>query len=87
MRKRTNTRVVLSKFAVVLRGTARDGKPSEKAKLAKEMARNSTTSGPIAPEVWIMSGLLLSLVQQIVGVSLQRKHGVNQETNMENNND
>jgi hypothetical protein len=87
MRKRTNIKVVLSKFAVVLRGTARDVKPSERAKSTREMGKNSTTSGPIEPEVWIMSGLLSSLVLQIVGVSLQRRHGEKLETNMENNND
>jgi hypothetical protein len=83
MRKRTNIKVVLSKFAVVLRGTARDVKPSERAKFAKAMEKNSTTSGTIAPEVWIMSGLLSSLVLQIVGVSLQRRHGEKQGTQNE----
>jgi len=68
-------RAVLNKLNGVLRGTARDGKLSEKERSAKETARNSTTSGTIEPEVWIMSGLLLSLVVQIGGASLLPKPG------------
>lgn len=36
----------------------------------KETVKNSTTPVSIPMEVWIMSGLLLSLAQQIAGVSL-----------------
>lgn len=58
-------------------------RPSEKEEPTKVTARNSITSGTIAPEVWIMSGLLLSLVQQIVSVNLLLKLGENPETNMD----
>jgi len=61
--------------------TEHDVRQSEKARPRKVTVRNSTTSGTIAPEVWIMSGLLLSLVQQIVSVNLLRKHVVKRETN------
>lgn len=36
-----------------------------KVSSTKETEKNSITSGSIVPEVWIMSGLLLSLVTQI----------------------
>jgi len=36
----------------------------------KETTKNSTTSDTIRLEAWIVSGLLLSVVQQIVAVSL-----------------
>lgn len=58
-------------------------KPSEKARPVKVTVRNSIMSGTIGPEVWIMSGLLLSLVQQIVSVSLLQKLGVSRGINMD----
>lgn len=72
-------RAVLNRLNGVLRGTARDVKPSEKERFEKETARSSTTSGTIEPEVWIMSGLLLSLVVQIGGASLLPKLGAKPE--------
>ena len=66
--------------------TKPDVKQSEKAEQRKATARNSTTSGTIAPEVWIMSGLLLSLVQQIVSVNLLQKHVAKPVINTENDN-
>lgn len=50
-------------------GTQLDGKACDKVPCVRGMGKNSTTSVTIVPEVWIMSGLLLSLVMQIVSVS------------------
>lgn len=50
-------------------GTQPVGKGCGQVLSTKEMGKNSTTSVTIVPEVWIMSGLLLSLVMQIVSVS------------------
>lgn len=44
-----------------------------KASSTKVMEKRSITPATIAPEVWIMSGLLLSLAQQIGSVSLRQK--------------
>lgn len=44
------------------------GEPSTKV-----TERNSTTSGTTQPEAWIMSGLVLSVVAQIVAASLRIK--------------
>ena len=60
-----------------------DARQSEKEKPIKVTVKNSTTSVRIAPEVWIMSGLLLSLVQQIVSVNLLRKHVAKRVINMD----
>jgi hypothetical protein len=65
--------------------TRHDVRQSEKARPTKVTVRSSIMSGTIAPEVWIMSGLLLSLVQQIVSVNLLRKHVVKPVTNMDKN--
>lgn len=73
-------RAVLSKLRDVLPATGRDVKQSEKAKSEREMEKNSTTSDIIGLEVLIMSGLVLSLVQQIVSASLLQKLGARQET-------
>ena len=74
----------LNKRKGVLPVTRLDAKPFEKAELTKETPSNSTTSGTIELEAWIMSGLVLSVVQLIVGVNLQQKLGAKPETNMEN---
>jgi hypothetical protein len=63
--------------------TEHDARQSEKARSVRVTTRSSIMSGAIAPEVWIMSGLLLSLVQQIVSVNLLRKHVANRVTNMD----
>jgi len=63
--------------------TEPDVRQSEKARPAKVTVRSSTTSGTIAPEVWIMSGLLLSLVQQIVNVNLLQRHVAKPVINMD----
>jgi hypothetical protein len=80
-------KAVLNKLRDVLLVTERDVKPSEKVKSEKEMAKNSTTSGITGLEVLIMSGLVLSLVQQIVSASLLQRLGVNQETQINSNKD
>lgn len=64
---------VLNRLRGVLPAIGRGVRQSEKAVSAKETERNSTTSGPIGLEVLIMSGLVLSVVQQIVSVSLLQK--------------
>jgi hypothetical protein len=79
-------RAGLNKLKGVLLGTGRDVKLSEKAEPEKEMVKNSTTSGTIVLEVWIMSGLLLSLGQQIVAVNLRQRLVEKPETNTESNN-
>jgi hypothetical protein len=75
---------VLSKLKGAWLAIGPERKRSEKVVHEKETARNSTTSGTIVPEVWIMSGLLLSLVQQTVGVNLLQKPVEKPGTNMEN---
>jgi len=47
-----------------------EAKPSNEDQSTKETIKNSTTSDTIRLEAWIVSGLLLSVVQQIVAVSL-----------------
>lgn len=66
--------------------TRLDESQTEKAGLTKAIVPNSITSDTIELEVWIMSGLVLSVVQLIVGVSLQQKLAAKPETNMENDN-
>lgn len=75
--------LVLNKSKDVWHAIVQGLRRSKKAELAREMEKNSITSGPIVPEVWIMSGLLLSLVQQIVAGSLQQKPGAKPGTNMD----
>lgn len=62
-------KIVLLRSRGVKPETQRDEKQCDKVKSAKETTSNSTTSDTIGPEVWIMSGLLLSVVMQIVSVS------------------
>jgi len=73
-------RILRLRLSVVKLVTKRDAKPSNKAKPTRETEKKSITSATIGPEVWIMSGLLLSLVQQIAGVSLQQRLEDRQET-------
>jgi hypothetical protein len=74
----------LNKLRGVWRAIVREPKQSAKAGLEKEMVKNSITSGPIGLEVWIMSGLLSSLVLQIVAGSLKQRLGVKPGTTTEN---
>jgi hypothetical protein len=66
-------KIVLLRLRGAKRVTKRDVRPSKEALPTREMEKKSITSATIAPEVWIVSGLLLSLVQQIVGVSLRQR--------------
>lgn len=70
---------VLNKFVDVSRVIVRGGRRSEKVESVKVMEKNSITSGTIEPEVWIMSGLLLSLVLQTVGVNLLQRRAEKRE--------
>lgn len=74
-------KIVLNRSSVVKHVTVYAAKQRKKDESTKVTVRSSTTSGTIAPEVWIMSGLLLSLVQQIVGVSLQQRPEAKQDIN------
>lgn len=67
-------RIDLSRLKDVLHVIARVESQSPQGEPIKVMAKNLTTPGTIEPEVWIMSGLVLSLVTQIVSVSLQQRH-------------
>jgi len=80
-------RILRLKLNVVKLVTKRDVKRSKQAVPTKETERKSITSATIEPEVWIMSALLLSLVQQIVGASLQQRPGAEQETHKKEHND
>ena len=73
----------LNKLRDAWRATVPERKRSEKVVQEKAMEKNSTTSGTIVPEVWIVSGLLLSLGQQIVGVNLLQKPVAKPGTNTE----
>lgn len=81
-------RIHLLKLSAVLRVIKRDVRPSSKDVPTRETEKKSTTSGTIGPEVWIMSGLLLSLVQQIAVVSRQQRLEDRQDiNNQKENND
>jgi len=54
----------------VKRVTKQEARPSNEGLSTKETAKRSTISDTIQPEVWILSGLVSSLVLQIVAVSL-----------------
>lgn len=73
-------KIVLNKFVDVSRVIVRGVRRSEKVESVKVMEKSSITSDTIEPEVWIMSGLLLSLVLQTVGVNLLQKHEGRRET-------
>jgi len=51
--------------------TKQEARPSNEGQSTKGMTKKSTTPATIQPEVWIAFGLLSSLVQQIVAVSLR----------------
>jgi ribosomal protein S3 len=73
-------KIDLSKSAVVKLVTKLGAKRCKRVSSTRATEKNSTTSGTIAPEVWIMSGLLLSLAAQIVAVNLPRKQEEKQGT-------
>lgn len=64
-------KIVLNRFAAVLRVTRLGVKRSNKVVPEKAMEEKSITSAPIVPVVWIMLGLLLSVVTQ-TGLDNQR---------------
>lgn len=64
-------RTVLNRLKGVKPETGRDVRQSSQVKPERETEKKSTTSGSIVPEVWIMFGLLLSLVMQ-TGLGNQR---------------
>jgi len=68
------------RFDVVKRVIVQGLRRSRQAELVKETERKSIISATIAPEVWIMSGLLLSVVTQIVYVNRVPKLGDDKET-------
>jgi hypothetical protein len=68
-----------NKFGAVRRVTEYVRRRSNKGVSTKVTTKNSITSATIQPEVWIASGLVLSVVQQIVVVSLLIKDTNEQE--------
>lgn len=68
-KKRMLGKLHLSKRSDVLLAIELGIKLSNQGRSTKVTISNSTMSVPIAPEVWIASGLLLSLVTQIAYVN------------------
>jgi len=62
-------KTVLRRLRGVKPVTRRDARPLNAVLSIRATERKSITSGSTAPEVWIMSGLLLSVVMQIVYAS------------------
>lgn len=73
MLKKLLTKIGLSKSDEELLAIELVRKHLNEAQSIKATERNSTTLVSTAPEVWIMSGLVLSVVTQIVFVS-RRDH-------------
>lgn len=68
-------KIHLLRLKGVKRVTELELEHKEKASSIRETGKNSITSGTTVPEVWIMSGLLLSVVMQIVSASHLPKLG------------